>query len=500
MDLLHNLSLGLSVAASPINILYCFVGAAVGTLVGVLPGIGPVATVAMLLPVTFGLPPITGLIMLAGIYYGAQYGGSISAILVNLPGEASSIVTCLDGYQMARQGRAGAALGIAAIGSFFAGCMATLLIALFAPPLAAVALSFGPAEHFSLLVLGLVMAVVIARGSVVKAVGMLILGLLFGSVGTDITFGVERFTFGIPELTDGFNFVVAATGMYAIGDILVNLDAHEERQVFLTSVQNLLPNREDLLASWAAVLRGTGIGALLGVFSGGGAVLASFASYSIEKRCAGDPSRFGKGAIEGVAAPESANNAAAQTSFVPLLTLGIPSNAIMALMIGAMTIHGIVPGPMVMTSNPDLFWGLIASMWIGNLVLVILNLPLIRVWVTLLTIPYRLLYPAILLFCCMGVFSLSHSTFDILMAGAFGVLGYVFIKLGCERTPLLLGFVLGPSVEENPRRAMLLSRGDASVFLTRPISLTLLILAIALVVTSIIKAIRSGRQTDIIEA
>lgn len=493
-ELLHNLALGFSVAASPENLLYCFIGAVLGTLVGVLPGIGPVATMTMLLPVTFGLPPVAALIMLSGIYYGAQYGGSISAILVNLPGEPSSIVTCLDGYQMARNGRAGAALGISTLGSFFAGCIATLLIALLGPPLASISLQFGPAEYVSLLALGLVTAIVIAGGSMLKAVGMLLLGLLFATVGTDMDFGVERFTFGLSELTDGINFIVAATGLYAFGDIILNLEAREQREVFLTSIQNLLPTRRDLQTAWAAVLRGTGIGALLGVLPGSGAVLASFAAYSVEKRLARDPSQFGKGAIQGVASPESANNAAAQTSFIPLLTLGIPSNAIMALMIGAMTIHGIVPGPQVMTANPGLFWGLIVSMWIGNLMLVALNLPLVRVWITLLTLPYRFLYPAVLLFCCIGVFSISHSTFDLTLAAAFGVLGYVFSKLGCPPTPFLLGFVLGPAIEENLRRAMLLSRGDPRVFVTHPISLTLLLLAAGLAALPALSAIRIGRK------
>jgi putative tricarboxylic transport membrane protein len=494
MELLSQLSQGFEAALTFGNIAYCLVGVTLGTLIGVLPGIGPVATIAMLLPATYGLPPLSALIMLAGIYYGAQYGGSTSAILVNLPGESSSVVTCLDGHAMARQGRAGAALGIAALGSFFAGSVATLIIAVLAAPLAELALKFGPAEYFSLMVLGLVAAVVLANGSLVKAIAMIILGLLLGLVGTDVNSGVERFTFGIPELSDGFGFVVVSMGLFGIAEIIYNLEKGEKRDFFATSVGGIWPSRDDFRQSWKPVLRGTTLGSILGVLPGGGAILSSFAAYTLEKRLAKDSSRFGKGAIEGVAAPEAANNAGAQTSFIPLLTLGIPPNAVMALMVGAMMIHGIVPGPQVMTERPELFWGLIASMWIGNALLVLLNLPLIGIWIRLLKVPYRLLYPAILLFCCVGVYSVNQSALEVAFTVGFGLLGYLFIKLNCEPAPLLLGFVLGPLMEENLRRALLLARGDATVFFTRPLSLGLLIAALLLVLILVLPKVRQTRE------
>ena len=494
MDLLANLAMGFAVALTWHNIAFCLLGVSLGTLVGVLPGIGPVATIAMLLPITFHFEPASALIMLAGIYYGAQYGGSTTSILINLPGEVSSVVTCLDGYQMARQGRAGPALAIAALGSFFAGCVSTLLVAMFAPPLAELAFKFGPAERFSLMLLGLVAAVILARGSLLKAVAMIVLGILLGLVGADPEVGRMRYTFGLPELTDGIGFVVVAMGIFAFGEIIANLEQRGEREVFTKNIKGLWPSREDFRMSWKAVLRGTGIGSLLGILPGGGAVLGSFAAYMVEKKLARDPSRFGKGAIEGVAAPESANNAAAQTSFIPLLTLGIPSNAVMALMVGAMIIHGIQPGPQVMSERPELFWGMIASMWVGNLLLVILNLPLIGIWVKLLTVPYRLLYPAIMVLCCIGIYSLNNSVFDVGVAVVFGFLGYVFIKLKCEPAPLLLGFVLGPMLEENLRKAMTISRGDPSVFFTRPLSLSMLTVAAILLVIMIVPTVRRGRD------
>ena len=497
--LLANLGLGFSVALSPINFLYCFMGVVLGTLIGVLPGIGPVATIAMLLPVTFTLPPISALIMLAGIYYGAQYGGSTTAILVNLPGESASAVTTIDGYQMARQGRAGAALGIAAIGSFFAGCVATIVIALFAPPLAEVALKFGPAEYFSLMVLGLVAATVLAHGSLVKAIAMTILGLLLGIVGTDVNSGVARFNFGVSELSDGIGFVAVAMGMFGFAEIIANLDQKTSRDVFVAKVTNLLPTLNDLKVCTPSILRGTVLGSALGILPGGGALLAAFAAYALEKKSVRDNSQFGKGDIRGVAAPESANNAGAQTSFIPLLTLGIPSNPVMALMIGAMMIQGIAPGPQVMTERKELFWGMIASMWVGNLMLVVLNLPLIGMWVKLLAVQYRLLYPAILLFCCIGVFSLNNSNFDILMTVAFGVFGYICVKLECEPAPLILGFILGPMMEENLRRAMLLSRGDPIVFFTRPISAALLAVAIILLLMMLAPAFKKTREEAFVE-
>ena len=494
MELLSNLTQGFAVALTAVNLLYCLIGVVLGTLIGVLPGIGPVATIAMLLPITFNLPPVSALIMLAGIYYGAQYGGSTTAILVNLPGEASSVVTMLDGYQMARQGRAGPALAIAAIGSFFAGCVSTLLLAMFSPPLAEIAFKFGPAEYFSLMVLGLIGAVVLARGSLLKALGMIILGLLLGLVGTDVNSGAQRFAFGLPELSDGIGFVVVGMGLFAFAEIVRNLELTETREVFTSNLTGLMPTGKDLKASWKAILRGTGLGSLLGILPGGGAVLSSFAAYTLEKRVAKDPSRFGKGAIEGVAAPESANNAAAQTSFIPMLTLGIPPNPVMALMVGAMTIQGIQPGPQVMTQRPDLFWGMIASMWVGNLLLLVLNLPLIGIWVRVLRVPYRLLYPAIMLFCCIGVYSLSNQMMDVVLTAAFGLLGYLFVKLDCEPAPLLLGFILGPIMDENLRRAMLISRGDWSVFVTRPLSLTLLLVAAVLLLMIVAPAVRKTRE------
>ncbi len=500
MDLLANLSMGFGVALSPINLLYCFAGVALGTLVGVLPGIGPVATIAMLLPATFALPPVSALIMLAGIYYGAQYGGSTTAILVNLPGEASSVVTALDGYQMARQGRAGPALAVAAIGSFFAGCVATLILAMFAPPLAEVAFKFGPAEYFSLMVLGLMAAVILARGSLLKAMAMIILGLLLGIIGADVNTGMMRYTFDIPNLTDGIGFVVVAMGIFGFGEIIANLERGVQREVFVTQIRGMMPSKEDISRSWKAILRGTGVGSVLGILPGGGAVLGAFAAYTLEKKLSDDPSRFGKGAIEGVAAPEAANNAGAQTSFIPLLTLGIPSNAVMALMVGALTIHGITPGPQVMTERPELFWGTIASMWIGNLVLVILNLPLIGMWVKLLSVPYRFLFPSILVLCCIGIYSLQNSAFDVGLAVLFGFLGYIFIKLECEPAPLLLGFVLGPMMEENLRRAMLISRGDPSVFVTRPLSASLLAVAALLLILAVTPALRRKREEAFKEA
>jgi TctA family transporter len=500
MELITNLALGFATALTPINLLYAFVGVLVGTLIGVLPGIGPIATLAMLLPTTYALPPTSALIMLAGIYYGAQYGGSTTAILVNLPGESSSVVTCIDGYQMARKGRAGAALAVAALGSFFAGTVATVIVAALAGPMVEFAFKFGPAEYFSLMVLGLIGAVVLASGSLAKAIAMILLGLLLGLVGTDVNSGVARFSFDIPELTDGIGFVAIAMGVFGFAEIIANVEKREHREVFTDRVGRLWPSGEEFKRAAPAAVRGTLLGSILGVLPGGGALLASFASYTVEKKIAKDPSEFGKGAVAGVAGPESANNAGAQTSFIPMLTLGIPPNAVMALMIGAMTIHNIQPGPQVMSSNPALFWGLIASMWIGNLMLVILNLPLIGLWVQLLKVPYRWLYPAILVFCCIGVYSINNNTFDVYMTAAFGVVGYVFYKLRCEPAPLLLGFILGPMMEENLRRAMLLSRGDPMTFVTRPLSLTLLLMAAALLVIVALPAIKAKREEAFQEA
>ena len=502
MDLITNLSLGFGVAFTPINLMYAFIGCLLGTLIGVLPGIGPLATIAMLLPATYALPPVSALIMLAGIYYGAQYGGSTTAILVNLPGESSSVVTIIDGYQMARKGRAGPALAAAGLGSFFAGCVGTLVLAGFAVPLTEVAFKFGPAEYFSLMILGLIGAVVLASGSLLKAVGMILLGLLLGLVGTDVNSGGARYSLDIPELTDGIGFIVIGMGVFGYGEIISNLGKHEsERKVFTAEVKGLFPTGEDFKRMVPAILRGTALGSMLGILPGGGAVMAAFAAYTIEKKTKLQPGEvpFGKGNIRGVAAPESANNAASQTSFIPLLTLGIPPNAVMALMVGAMTIHNIQPGPQVMTSNPELFWGLIASMWIGNAMLIILNLPLIGMWIKLLSVPYRWLFPAIVLFCAIGVYSTNNNTFDIWMVAIFGVVGYTFIKLGMEPAPLLLGFILGPMMEENLRRALLLSRGDWSVFVTRGLSATLLAMAALLLLIVLLPSIKKKREEAFVE-
>jgi putative tricarboxylic transport membrane protein len=494
MDLFANIMLGFQAALTPVNLLYCGAGVFIGTLIGVLPGLGPVATMAMLLPATFALPPVSALIMLAGIYYGAQYGGSTTAILVNLPGETSSVVTALDGHLMAKKGRAGVALTTAAVGSFVAGTLATGVIALAAPPLANIALKFGPAEYFSLMVLGLVASVVLAHGSLLKAIGMIILGLLLGLVGTDVTSGTQRYTFGVPELFDGIGFVAVAMGLFGLGEIIVNLEREAGGAVIVNRIASLWPTRDDWKRMVAPICRGTVLGSFLGILPGGGAMLASFASYSMEKKVSRYAREFGHGAIEGVAGPESANNAGAQTSFIPMLTLGIPSNPVMALMVGAMIIQGIQPGPSVMSEQPALFWGVVASMWIGNLILVVLNLPMIGLWVRLVTVPYRLLYPAILVFCGIGVFSLNNTEFDVYVMAVFGLLGYVFAKLECEPAPMLLGFILGPMMEEYLRRAMLLSRGDALVLLQRPISAAILALAAVALLVVVSPAIRSKRE------
>ena len=496
MDLLNNLGIGFHTALTLQNLLYAFFGAVLGTLIGVLPGLGPVATIAMLLPSIYTLDATPALIMLAGIYYGAQYGGSTTAILINVPGESSSVVTAIDGYQMARRGRAGAALAAAGLGSFFAGCVGTIIIAAFAPPLTELAFKFGSAEYFSLMVLGLVGAVVLASGSLIKAIAMIVLGLLLGQVNTDVITGTARFSFDIPELTDGIGFVVIAMGVFGFGEIIANLGQPEEhREVFTKEVKGLWPTKEDFKEAWPSVLRGTALGSILGVLPGGGALLASFASYTLEKKVVRNPRvPFGKGAIQGVAGPESANNAGAQTSFIPMLTLGIPPNAVMALMVGAMTIKGIQPGPQVMTSNPELFWGLIASMWIGNLMLIVLNLPLIGIWIKLLTVPYRFLFPAIVVFCCIGTYSLNHNSFAVYLTAAFALLGYVFYKLSCEPAPLLLGFILGPMMEENLRRALLLARGDWMTFLNRPLSAGLLIAAALMIVVVMLPSIKNKRE------
>ena len=494
-DIFNNLATGFGAALSYKNLWFAFLGVMLGTLIGVLPGIGPIPTIAMLLPVTFGLDPLSSLIMLAGIYYGAQYGGSTTSILVNMPGEASSIVTTLDGHPMARQGRAGAALSVAALGSFFAGCVGTIFIAAFGPLLSKLAQEFNSPDYFSLMVLGLVMAVVLAHGSVVKAIGMVLIGLLLGLVGTDVNSGLTRYTFGISEIWDGIDFLPLVIGLFGIVEIIRNLEQHSlHRTPVSTRIRDLWPSKKDFLESYPAVLRGTALGSLLGILPGGGAVLAAFASYTLEKKIAKDPSRFGKGAIEGVAGPESANNAAAQTSFIPLLTLGLPSNAVMAIMMGAMIIHGIQPGSAVMTKHPELFWGMVASMWIGNAMLLVINLPLVGIWVKLLSVPYRLLYPAILLFCLIGVYSTNNNTAQMVLTAVFTLFGYILLRFGCEPAPLVLGFVLGPVMEENLRRALVFSRGDPMIFIDRPISATLLAMTIAVIILVVVPQIRRTRD------
>ncbi len=499
-DLIANLSLGLQVALSLKNFWYCFLGCFIGTVIGVLPGVGPIATITMLLPITFGLDPIGALIMLAGIYYGAQYGGSTTAILVNIPGEATSVVTTLDGHQMAKQGRAGVALGIAAIGSFIAGCVATVIIAALAVPLTAMALLFGPADYFSLMVLGLMFAVVLARGSVIKAIAIILVGILLSTVGTDLESGEERLTFGWNEIADGLDVAVIAMGMFGFAEILRNLETTQARDVIHGAIGRLLPNVQDMKQAAAPIARGTFIGSFLGLLPGNGAVLGPFASYTVEKKLAKDPSRFGRGAIEGVAGPEAANNAGAQTAFIPLLTLGIPPNAVMALMVGAMTIHGIVPGPQIMTKQPGLFWGMIASMWIGNLMLLVINLPLIGLWVRFLKVPYRLMFPSIVLLCCIGIYSINNSPVEVIMTAGFGLFGYALVKFGFEPAPLLLGFVLGKLMEEKLRQALVISRGTFMTFVERPLSAGLLLVALLLMVIAILPSIRQSREQVFKEA
>jgi len=500
MDILSSLALGFMTAVSPINLWMCTVGVFVGTLIGVLPGIGPIATIAMLLPLTFSLQPVGALIMLAGIYYGAQYGGSTTAILVNLPGEASSVITTIDGYQMALKGRAGPALAMAAISSFIAGTIATILVVVAGPSLASLANHFGATEYFSMMVLGLVAAVVLSSGSIFKSLGMVVVGLLLGLVGTDVNTGAQRFTFGLPVLADGLGFVPLAMGMFGIAEIISNLGKPvEERSLLTEKISGLMPTLADFKASAGAIIRGTGLGSILGVLPGGGPTLASFSAYVFEKKISDKNGTFGKGDIRGVAAPEAANNAAAQTSFIPMLTLGLPSNATMALMIGAMTIHGIAPGPQVMTEQPALFWGLIVSMWIGNLLLLVINLPLVGLWVKLLKVPYRLLFPAIVLFCVTGVYVINLSVAEVYMMAAFGLIGIALHRCGCDPVPLLLGFILGPMMEENLRRALLLSAGDTTVFFTRPLSLGLLLVSATLVVISLLPALNRKREEVFVE-
>ena len=499
MDLIHNLGLGFSVALLPTNLLYCFIGTFLGTVIGVLPGIGPLATIAMLLPLTVGLSPTTSLIMLAGIYYGAQYGGSTTAILINLPGESASAVTTIDGYQMARRGRAGPALAAAGLASFFAGTVVTILIAVVANPLAKVALSFGPTEYFSLLTVGLVSSIALASGSLLKALCMICFGLLLGLTGTDIYTGTPRFTFGSIELLDGIDFVAIAVGVFGVGEILRNLETADIKKSIIGKVTGLWPTKDDLRRIIGPSIRGTAVGSMLGILPGGGALLSSFVAYNVEKKVSKNSAEFGKGAIEGVAAPEAANNAGAQASFIPMLTLGIPSNVVMALMVGAMIMQGIQPGPNVIVKNPEMFWGLIASMWVGNAMLIVLNLPLIGIWVRLLQVPYTILFPAIIAFCCIGVYSVNNSSFGVYEVALAGLVGYLLVKLECELAPFVLGFILGPMLEEHLRRAMIMSSGDPTVFLTSPISAALLALAALVLVVVSLPTIAKKREEVFVE-
>jgi TctA family transporter len=493
-QIVDGIGLGLSVSLAPHNILYCFLGVLLGTLIGVLPGIGPVPTIAILLPITYGLEPSTALITAAGIYYGAQYGGSTTAILCNLPGETSSLITCLDGHAMARRGEAGAALAVAAIGSFAAGTAAALAVAIAGPPLARIASAFGAADYFSLIVLGLIGSVILARGSVLKAIAMVVLGALFGLVGADPTSVEERLTFGLPDLADGIGFVPIAMGLFGIAEMIVNLERAAGRSMLAATIGRLWPTRQQWRSAVGAILRGTGLGTVLGVLPGGGAVLGAFAAYTVEKRMARAPERFGQGAIEGVAAPESANNAAAQSSFIPLLTLGIPANPVMALMLAILVIKNIAPGPTLVTSRPDVFWGVITSMWVGNLMLVVLNLPLIGLWVRVLTVPYRYLFPAIIVFCCIGAYSVGNKVADVWIMLAFAAFGYLLLKLKFEPAPMLLGYVLAPMMEEHFRRALSLGHGDFAVFVTSPISAALLALCLVLLVSIALPALRRRRE------
>ncbi|MEH6726014.1 MAG: tripartite tricarboxylate transporter permease [Hyphomicrobiales bacterium] len=499
MELINNLSLGFSAVLTGQNLLFSFFGVLLGTLIGVLPGLGPLVAIAVLLPFTFGLDPVSSMIMLAGIFYGAQYGGSTTAILINLPGEASSIVTTLDGHEMAKRGDAGKALATAAIGSFFAGCVATVLIGVFAPPLAELAFQFGPAEYFSLMVCGLIVSVVLANGSVLKAIGMMVFGLLLGLIGTDEMTGLQRMTLDIPELSDGLSVAAIAMGIFGLGEIMRNLEDTTKREFSVAKITSLMPTREDLKLIFAPMVRGTFLGSFLGVLPGGGALLASFSAYALEKKIAKDPSAFGKGAIQGVAAPESANNAGAQTSFIPMLTLGIPSNPVMALMISALIIQGIEPGPAVINDHPELFWGIIASMWIGNLMLLVLNLPLVGLWVKLVSIPYKFLFPIVIVFACVGVFSINNTAFAVLTMAAFGVLGYVLKKLECEAAPMILGFILGPMMEGHMQRALLISGGEVSIFVREPISAGLLAVAAIALIAAVLPSVRQTRKIALVE-
>ncbi len=494
MDIFSNLALGFTTALSPINLLYCLFGALAGTLVGVLPGISPLNTIAMLLPFTFGLEPASSLIMLAGIFYGAQYGGSTTAILINVPGETSAVVTCLDGYQLARKGHAGKALGISALASFFAGTIATIVIALVSTPLARFSMKFNSPEYFSLMVLGLIAAITLTAGSPLKSIVLVVLGILAGMVGIDVSSGFSRMTFGRMELAEGMDFVPVVVGLFGIGEVLANLEQPQDREILKGKIKGLLPSWKEIKYTLGAMVRGTGLGVFLGMLPGGGAAISSFASYALEKKISKTPETFGTGELKGVAAPEAANNAGAQASFIPMLTMGLPTSAIMALMIGAMMIHGIQPGPLVIQKQPDMYWAVVVSMWIGNVMLLVINLPMVRVWVSLLKVPYRLMFPAIIMFCCIGAYASMNSVFSIWLMLGWGLLGYFFKKIGIQASPLILGFVLGPQLEEYFRRAMSISNGNPIVFVQRPISLVLLLVSMLFVVSMAIPGLKKKRE------
>ncbi len=499
MDILNNLATGFAVALTPINLLYCFLGSFIGTAIGVLPGLGPPATIALLLPVTYGIPATSAVILLAGIFYGAMYGGSTTSILLNIPGEAASVVTCLDGYQMARQGRAGAALAISAFGSFIAGTLSIFGLILLAPPLAAFAIKFGPPENFALLVLGLTMVGYLAGASMARGLMMACLGLLLGTVGLDPIMGTQRFTYGVFKLSEGFEFILVAMGLFGIGEVLVNVEQTIKAEVFQTKIRGLLPNREEWRASAAPIARGSLLGFFVGVLPGGGAIISSFISYALEKKLSRHPERFGKGAIEGVAAPEAANNSAATGSFIPLLTLGIPGNASIAMIFAALLIHGVRPGPLLVTEKPDVFWGLVASMYIGNVMLLVLNLPLIGLWVKLLRAPYPLLAPLILIFVIIGAYSVNNSIFDVGITIAFGFFGYLMRKFDFEPAPLVLAMILGPQLEASLRRSLIYSHGDLGVFFERPIAAILLSLALLMLLSPLFRSLLSHKVRESIK-
>ena len=493
MDTLNLVMQGFSVALAPINLLYCFLGVFIGTLVGVLPGIGPVSAMSLLMPVTLAGTPESGIIMMAGIYYGSMYGGSTTSILVNIPGEAASVVTCIDGHEMAKRGRAGPALGIAALGSFIAGTFAIVMLMLLAPRLAEFAIAFGPAEYFSLMVLGLVMLTFLTQGSMAKALFMACLGVVLGLVGLDSINAQPRLTFDHVHLIDGIGIVPLVMGLFGVAEVLYNTEQALKREIVSARISNLLPSKEDWKRSWAPIGRGSILGFFLGILPGGGAVVASFSSYAMEKRLSRHPEEFGKGAIEGVAGPEAANNAGAGGAFIPLMTLGIPPNVVMALLLGAFIIHGLQPGPLMITQNPKLFWGIVASMYIGNFMLLVLNLPLIGMWVKLLKLPYNVLFPLILLFTIIGVYASGNNVFDIYVMIFFGVFGYLMRKFGFEPAPLVLAFVLGPLLENNLRKALILSQGDLVTFLQRPISGACLVLAALVLLSPLLPTLRKKR-------